>query len=153
MSLLLNVLNNRSMTLNILQQYQCIIQICTILRYKSVRRLVQYSEAIVRGKYPTSSEKFGMIHRIHIHTYVIGHYNPSVRIIDLVSLDVCVNFIHKWRDVQFKIDSERQIFWEPFHGNYIFSQSFCQKSAERKSPKKYFSYFVLMSGFEPWLFV
>ena len=28
----------------------------------------------------------------------------------------------------------------------IYSQSFCQKSAERKSPKKYFLYFVLMSG-------
>ena len=28
----------------------------------------------------------------------------------------------------------------------FYSQSFCQKSAERKSPKKYFSYFVLMSG-------
>ena len=28
---------------------------------------------------------------------------------------------------------------------FIYSQSFCQKSAERKSPKKYFSYFVLIS--------
>ena len=30
------------------------------------------------------------------HSYIIGHYNPSVRIIDLVSLttfDVCFNFI------------------------------------------------------------
>ena len=34
------------------------------------------------------------------HTYIIGHYNSSVRIIDLVSPNtyvVCVNFIHKWR--------------------------------------------------------
>ena len=48
----------------------------------------------------------------YIHTYIIGHYNPSVRIIDLVSHTtyvVCVNFIHKWRDLQFKVDSERQI--------------------------------------------
>ena len=93
-----------------------------------------------------------------IHTYIIGHYNPSVRIIDLVShttYAVCVNFIHKWRDLEFKVDSEQQIFWETLHGNFIYSQSFCQKSAERKSPKKYFSYFVLMSGLwlEPWLFV
>ena len=67
-------------------------------------------------------------------TYIIGHYNPSVRIIDLVSHTtyvVCVNFIHKWRDLQFKVDSERQIFWETFHSNFIYSQSFCQKSAER----------------------
>ena len=47
------------------------------------------------------------------HSYIIGYYNPSVRIIDLVSHTtyvVCVNFIHKWRDLQFKVDSERQIF-------------------------------------------
>ena len=28
----------------------------------------------------------------------------------------------------------------------LYSQSFCQKFAERKSPKKYFLYFVLMSA-------
>ena len=82
----------------------------------------------------------------YTHTYIIGHYNPSVRIIYLVSHTtyvVCVNFIHKWRDLQFKVDSERQIlFWETFHGNFIYSQSFFQKSAERKSPKKYFLYFL-----------
>ena len=47
------------------------------------------------------------------NTYVIGHYNPSVRIIDLVSFItyvVCVHFIRKWQDLQFKVGSERQIF-------------------------------------------
>ena len=50
---------------------------------------------------------------IGIHTYIIGHYNPSVSIINLVSHTtyvMCVNFIHKWRDLQFKVNSERQIF-------------------------------------------
>ena len=94
-----------------------------------------------------------VIYTRDIHTYIIGHYNPSVRIIDLVSHTtyvVCVNFFY----LQFKVDSERQT-WETFSGNFIYSQSFCQKSAERKSPKKYFSYCVLMSGLglEPWLFV
>ena len=50
---------------------------------------------------------------------------------------MCVNFLHKWRDLQFKIDCERQLFM----AISSFSPSFCQKSAERKSPKKYFSYF------------
>ena len=65
---------------------------------------------------------------------IIGQYNPSVRIINLVSHTtyvVCVNFIYKWHS---------------FHGNCIYSESFCQKSSEWKSPKKCFSYFVLMSG-------
>ena len=38
-------------------------------------------------------------------TYLIGHYNASVRIIVLVSYTtyvVCVNSIHKWRILQFK---------------------------------------------------
>ena len=38
-------------------------------------------------------------------TSIIGHYNPSVRTIDLVSRTtyvVCVNFIHKWRDLHLK---------------------------------------------------
>ena len=36
-----------------------------------------------------------------------------------------------------------RFFEKLFMAIYIFSQSFCQKSAaERKSPKKYFSYFV-----------
>ena len=69
-----------------------------------------------------------------------------------------INFIYEWRHLQFKVVSEypqfkvvseRQNFFEKlFHGNFIYSSSFCQKSAERKSPKKYFSYFVFlqMSG-------
>ena len=52
-----------------------------------------------------------------IHTYIIGHYNPSVRIIDIVSHStyvVCVHFIYKWRDLQFKVNSERQILLRKF---------------------------------------
>ena len=74
-----------------------------------------------------------------IYMYIIGHYNPSVSIIDLVShitYVVCVNIINEWRVLKLKADSERQIFWETFHGNFIYSQSFCQKTIERKSPKK-----------------
>ena len=53
----------------------------------------------------------------NINTYIIGHYNPSVRIIDLVSHTTyvkCVNFRHKWRALQFKVDSERQFFEKLF---------------------------------------
>ena len=43
-------------------------------------------------------------------TYIIGHYNSSVSIIDLVShtiYDMSNNFIRKWLDLQFKVDFER----------------------------------------------
>ena len=64
---------------------------------------------------------------ILIHIYIIGHYNPSVRIIDLVSHTtyvVCVKFIREWRGLQFKFDTEQQIFWETFHGNFYFTSEF-----------------------------
>ena len=90
------------------------------------------------------------VHSGYTYIYIIGHYNPSVRTIDLVSHTtcvVCVNFIHKWRDLQFKVDSKRQIFWHFFHGNFIYSQSFHRRNT--------FCIFVLMSGLglEPWLYV
>ena len=77
----------------------------------------------------------------HLHTYIMGHYNSSIR----------PSF---WHHSRCNVVCERQIFWESLHGTFIYSQSFCQKSAERKSPMKYFSYLVLMSGLglEPWLF-
>ena len=66
-----------------------------------------------------------------VNQYIIGHYNSSVWIIDLVSQE------------------------KLFMAILFYSQNFCQKSADRKSPTKYFSYFVLMFGLvlEPWLYV
>ena len=42
--------------------------------------------------------------------FIIGHYNLVLRI----TYVVCFNFIHKWRDLQFKVDSERLIFEKLF---------------------------------------
>ena len=59
----------------------------------------------LRARY--SSTEMGNIRCGYIYSYIIDHYNPSVRIIDLVFHTiyfVCVNFIHKWRDLQFKVD-------------------------------------------------
>ena len=64
----------------------------------------------------------------YTHTFIIGHYNPSVRIIDLVShttyVECVLNFIHKWRYLQFIVDSEGQIFWETFHGKFYLLAEF-----------------------------
>ena len=50
-------------------------------------------------------------------TYLIGHCNPSVRIIDLVSHTtyvVCVNFIDNWRDLQFLKSTPNDRFLRSF---------------------------------------
>ena len=45
-----------------------------------------------------------------------------------------------------KTTSNDRFFEKLFMAILFYSQSFCQKSAERKSLNKNFSYFVLMSG-------
>ena len=52
-----------------------------------------------------------------LHTYILGHYNPSVRIIDLFSHTiyvVCVNFIHKCGTYNLKSIPNDRFFEELF---------------------------------------
>ena len=62
-------------------------------------------------------------------------YNLIVRIttqflLPLMLYALMLKILHEWHDLQFKVASERQIFEKLYHGNFIYSQSFCQKSAE-----------------------
>ena len=93
---------------------------------------------IIQHKINVSEHTTSHLNKIHtnkyvehdptsIHTYIIGHYNPSVRIIDLASHTtyvVCVHFMHKWRDLQFKVHFERHIFaricWEEIAEGLLF---------------------------------
>ena len=58
----------------------------------------------------------------HIHTYI--HTYVIVRTYSLT------------------LTPNNRFFKKLFHGRFIYSQSFYQRSAERKSLKKYFSYFI-----------
>ena len=82
---------------------------------------------------------------MHIHTYIhnwpLQPFSQDYGLASYITQVVCVTFICEWWDLQFNVDSKRQIFEKLFHGRFIYSPSFCQKSAERKSPKKYFSFF------------
>ena len=81
------------------------------------------------------------LNSIHIYTYMIGHYNSLASIMAQLLTPLMLCEIHAYmngRDLQFKVDFEWQFFKKTFHGNFIYFQSFCQISAERKSSKKYF---------------
>ena len=69
-----------------------------------------------------------------MHNWSLQPFGQDYDLASPVTYVVCVNFIHEWRDQQFKVDSETQFFLEAFHGNFIYSQSFCLKSAKRKWP-------------------
>ena len=74
-----------------------------------------FSTLVLLGKVLLYLKRKYMID-IHTHTHTtIHHYNPSVRIIDIVSHTtyvVYINFMREWRYLQFKVESERQIFSE-----------------------------------------
>ena len=90
------------------------------------------------------------IHFTYIHTYIIGHCNPSVRIIDIVSYTtfvVCVNLIHKWQDLWFK-EFLPEICWEEIAEGIFFVFCFVvwpgtRTLSYRLSTSFYFSYNLL----------
>ena len=65
---------------------------------------------------------------------------------------VCINFIHF---LQFKVDFERQIFWETFHGNFYILSELLPEICWEKIAEEILFAFCLMPGLglEPWLYV
>ena len=87
----------------------------------------------------------------YIHTYIIGLYNPSVRVIDLVShtTNLCALILYiSGGTYSLKSTPNDKFFEKVFMAILFYSQSCGQKSAERKSPKKYFSYYVLILAWD-----
>ena len=74
-------------------------------------------------KSPPNDRFFGETLHGNFICYQSFTYIPSARIIDLVTYItyvVCVSFLQKWQDLQFKVNSDQQIFWETLHGNFIY---------------------------------
>ena len=68
--------------------------------------------------------------KLYIHACIIDHYDPSVRIIDLVSHTTYVagvNFIYEWRHLQFKVDFERQTLLVNFSWQSYLRSAFLTK--------------------------
>ena len=77
---------------------------------------------------------------------IIGRYNPSVRIIDIVlhtTYVVCANFTHKWRDLQLKVDSERNFSWQFYLLLKVFAKNLLKENRRRNI---FIFNFVLTSG-------
>ena len=70
---------------------------------------------------------------VYIHNWSLETFSQDYDLVSHTTYVVCNNFIRERQDLQFNVDSGRQIF----HGKFIYSQSFCHKSAENKSPKIY----------------
>ena len=73
-----------------------------VKKQMSAKRTFRYSSAIYE-----SLKLSETITYIHNYVWIIVLVSHTTYV-------VCVNFIHTWRDLQFKVDSSRQIFWETF---------------------------------------
>ena len=72
-----------------------------------------------------------------IHNWPLQQFSQDYALASPNTHVVCLKFIREWRDLQFNIDFERQIVLRNFFiADLFYSQSFCQKSAETKLPKK-----------------
>ena len=50
----------------------------------------------------------------HIHNWRLQPINQDYGLAPHTIHIVCINFIHVWRDLQFNVDSERQIIYDRF---------------------------------------
>ena len=106
---------------------------------KNIRNSNFTSKDRIQGVFPQT------IYTIHIYYANIHNWSlqPFSHIIGLVSHTtyvVCVNFIHKWRDLQFKVGSERPIFLRNFSWQFYLLSEFLLRGNRR------FLYFVSMPG-------
>ena len=76
---------------------------------------------------------------LYIHTYIIGHYfTQDCDLTSHTTYVVCVNFIHE--DLELRIVSKQQIFWETSHGNFICSQKSARNLLRGSRRRKICSY-------------
>ena len=77
----------------------------------------------------------------YIHTYIISRYDSSVKMTAylLTPLTLCALILYvSGGTYSLTSTPNDRILRKIFHGKFIYSQNVCQKSAESKSPKKYF---------------
>ena len=84
-----------------------------------------------------------LVSRIHMHTCIIGHYNPS-------EWKGALNLYVSGGTYSLTPTSNNRFFGKVFHGKFIYSKNLLRRNSRRI----FFSYFVLMPdlGYEPRLY-
>ena len=71
---------------------------------------------------PIFSFFFGL-HK-YIYNWPLQPFSQNFGLVSHTTYVVCVNFIRDWREVQFSVNSERQILDKLFHGIFILLSEF-----------------------------
>ena len=89
---------------------------------------------------------------IYIHNWSLQPFSQDYGLASHTTHVVCVNFIRERRDLQFNVDSERQIFWETFSWQfYLLSEFLPEICWEEVAEEIFFFISFLMTdlGYEP----
>ena len=62
-----------------------------------------------------------------IHKWLLQSLSQDSNLASYTTYAVCINFIHEWRNLQFKVGTEQQIFEKVFQGQFFI----CQKSTQK----------------------
>ena len=77
---------------------------------------------------------------IHTHNWPLQPFSQDYDLASHTIHVVCINFTHKWRDLQFHIDSKRQIFWESFSLQVYLRSEFLPEIYGEKISEEIFFY-------------
>ena len=95
-------------------------------KHKLTNKIV---DSLVRMRFrrtKAKSDLFGAVNErlpithAYIHNWHLQSFSQDYGLASHTSYFVCFNFIRKWRDVQFNVNPERQIFVKLFHGRFIY---------------------------------
>ena len=69
----------------------------------------------------TGTNAYGFSIHTYIHNWLLPAFSEDYDLASHTTYVEGVNFIREWRELQFKVHSERQILGKLFHGNFIYS--------------------------------
>ena len=100
--------------------------------YNNTRKSVTFVNSSCKAVYSFALKGIYFKTHTHIYNWPLQPFNQDYGLASYTTHIVCINFTCEWRDLQFNVDSERQIFEETFPGQvYCLSQDFWQKSRPR----------------------
>ena len=87
----------------------------------------------------------------YIHNWPLQPFSQDYGLASHTTHVVCVNFICEWRDLQFNVYAERQIFEKLFHGMLFTLKVFARNllRGSRRSNIFYISFLMTDLGYEP----
>ena len=105
---------------------------------------------IVWSRRLSKRNKISMTIHTYIHNWPLQAFSQYYGLASHTIHVVCANFIHEWRDLQFKVDSERQIFEKLFHGRFITLRVFATNLLRGNRRRNIF-FFIFRFDIWPWI--